>query len=280
MIDTEHPGRILVVEDSRTERKILSSIIQKGGYEVVTAEDGIGGLETAITQKPDVILSDIVMPRLTGIEMCRMLKSRDDTRHIPVVFISALDNMDQVVKGLEAGASDYLSKHLDSAQQVLDIVQVNYFQSLRNQFGDGAVLPDQGEESQDKIFLSIDCLELVSFGVIAFSLRQVPIYMNSVARGLFGIAPDLDVRTLNPDVFEGLMQVGVAMYFSNVERFFHPFDLKGQSIEIRMEEIQVEGKGITGLLFLLKPPVEKVAYNPEVAGEEVAQGPEEPLLPD
>lgn len=253
----QHSGKVLIVEDSRTERKIMQGIITKGGYEVLVADDGYAGLELAIIAHPDVILSDITMPRVTGLEMCRMLKARDDTRHIPVVFLSALDDMEQVVEGLEAGASDYLSKHLDGCQDVLKTVGVNYLQSLKNRFGpDVELLRDDPVDSdlEGKMFLGLESLEFTSFGVAIFSLRKTPLYMNRLAREILEVDDAEDILNLPPDRFNEIITKGLSTYFENEREFFHEVDLGGREIEVHMEELSQPGRGITGILYLLRIP--------------------------
>lgn len=277
-MSTETTGKVLIVEDSRTERLILQKMVTQGGYELLVAEDGVKGLELAITQKPDVILSDILMPRLTGIEMCRMLKARDDTRHIPVIFLSGMDDMEQVVQGLEAGASDYLSKHIDSHRQVIQTVEVNLRSSYLQRTG--KVLPESGgsDDLSSNLFLGMELFDLVSCGVVVFSLRKVPVYANRVGRRQLGLAEEGDLSSIEPDRFEPLIQAGVSSYFKNDSEFFHEVTVLGRTYRMRMEEAQRPGAGISGLLFFLEPELQ--AARPAVAPMATASGEEEPMLPE
>jgi two-component system cell cycle response regulator len=107
------PGRVLIVEDSGTNRLILRTCLNQGYYDVVEAEDGETALKLAHAERPDIVLLDVMMPGIDGYEVCRKLKSDPETLHIPVVMLTALDGRDDRVKGLEAGADDFLSKPFD-----------------------------------------------------------------------------------------------------------------------------------------------------------------------
>jgi two-component system alkaline phosphatase synthesis response regulator PhoP len=103
-------GRILVVDDEIYIVHILDFSLGMEGYEVVTALDGEQALERVAEQKPDLIVLDIMMPKLDGYETCKVLKSREDTKNIPVILLSAKGrNVDQKT-GFEVGADDYITK--------------------------------------------------------------------------------------------------------------------------------------------------------------------------
>jgi two-component system alkaline phosphatase synthesis response regulator PhoP len=103
-------GRILVVDDEIYIVHILDFSLGMEGYEVVTALDGEAALEKVAQQKPDLIVLDIMMPKLDGYETCKALKSQEETRDIPVILLSAKGrNVDQKT-GFEVGADDYITK--------------------------------------------------------------------------------------------------------------------------------------------------------------------------
>jgi two-component system, OmpR family, alkaline phosphatase synthesis response regulator PhoP len=103
-------GRILVVDDEIYIVHILDFSLGMEGYEVLTALDGEQALEKARAEKPDLIVLDIMMPKLDGYETCKALKSREETRDIPVILLSAKGrNVDQKT-GFEVGADDYITK--------------------------------------------------------------------------------------------------------------------------------------------------------------------------
>lgn len=104
------PGRVLIVEDSATNRLILRTRLSQSYYDVIEAEHGEQAIELAVSEHPDIILLDVMMPGIDGFETCRRLKQDPSTLHIPVVMLTALDKQSDKVMGLEAGADDFLSK--------------------------------------------------------------------------------------------------------------------------------------------------------------------------
>jgi len=103
-------GKVLVVDDEIYIVHILDFSLGMEGYEVLTALDGEQALEKAKTEQPDLIVLDIMMPKLDGYETCKMLKADDATKNIPVILLSAKGrNVDQKV-GFEVGADDYITK--------------------------------------------------------------------------------------------------------------------------------------------------------------------------
>ena len=103
-------GRILVVDDEIYIVHILDFSLGMEGYEVITALDGEQALEKARSEKPDLIVLDIMMPKLDGYETCKLLKAEDGTKNIPVILLSAKGrNVDQKI-GFEVGADDYITK--------------------------------------------------------------------------------------------------------------------------------------------------------------------------
>ncbi len=101
---------VLVVDDEPAQRAILTYNLEAEGYSTVSAGDGEEALLIVSEQNPDIILLDWMLPRLSGIEVCRQLKSRPGTRGIPVIMISARTEEEDRVRGLETGADDYVVK--------------------------------------------------------------------------------------------------------------------------------------------------------------------------
>jgi len=106
-------ARILVVDDIETNRRLLEARLTAEYFEVLMAEDGATCLTMAREQQPDIILLDVMMPGMDGFEACRQLKSDSTTRHIPVVMVTALDQRSDRIRGLEAGADEFLTKPVD-----------------------------------------------------------------------------------------------------------------------------------------------------------------------
>lgn len=102
---------ILLVDDSKTVLLYISSALEKQGYEVVAVEDGRAALEV-LTHRPDIqfVLSDLMMPGINGIELCRQLKSKVSERYIFFVLLSSRNDQSSIVKGIDAGADDFVDK--------------------------------------------------------------------------------------------------------------------------------------------------------------------------
>ncbi len=106
-------ARILVVDDVEANVRLLEAKLTIEYYDVVTCTDGATALSLAEAEQPDIILLDVMMPGMDGFETCRRLKADPATRHIPVVLVTALDGRQDRIKGLEAGADDFVTKPLD-----------------------------------------------------------------------------------------------------------------------------------------------------------------------
>ncbi len=107
------PARILIVDDSPTNVDILAKRLSAHGYEILTAGDGEEGLAVAREQQPDLILLDIMMPKMDGIEVCQHVKGDASLPFIPIILVTARSDSKDVVAGLEAGAEEYLIKPVD-----------------------------------------------------------------------------------------------------------------------------------------------------------------------
>ncbi len=104
------PQKILVAEDQQHIRSLIEYKLKNSGYTVVCAEDGRSALEKAGEIQPDLILLDVMMPLMTGFEVLASLKSNEKTRNIPILMVTAQSKEDEVLKGLELGADDYITK--------------------------------------------------------------------------------------------------------------------------------------------------------------------------
>jgi putative two-component system response regulator len=115
---TPRRPKVLVVDDKQSNRELLEGRLDDLGYDVVQAKDGIEALDAVAADEPDLILLDVDMPRLDGIAVCERLKAHPIYRLIPVVILTASSDRDTKLRGLAAGADDYLSKPFD-AQELL-----------------------------------------------------------------------------------------------------------------------------------------------------------------
>jgi DNA-binding response OmpR family regulator len=119
------PTTILVVDDDPVIQKLLSVNFEMEGYVVRTASDGVEGLEAVEAEVPDLILLDVMMPRMDGLEVVRRLKADGATAAIPVILLSAKAQAADISDGLDAGADDYITKPFDPLElldKVADLI--------------------------------------------------------------------------------------------------------------------------------------------------------------
>jgi CheY-like chemotaxis protein len=115
--------KILLVDDSCTARLVNRMIFsQKSNYELISAVDGKEAVERARQEKPDLILMDIMMPRMTGLEACRVIKQDKETSGIPVILLTTRGEESYVQEGYASGCSDYLTKPVNDAE-LLDLLR-------------------------------------------------------------------------------------------------------------------------------------------------------------
>ena len=106
-------ARILIVDDSATQTYSLKKILTKYGHDVITASDGLEGVQTAKAELPDLILMDVVMPKLNGFQATRQLTKNASTSHIPIILVTTKDQETDEVWGMRQGAKRYVTKPVD-----------------------------------------------------------------------------------------------------------------------------------------------------------------------
>jgi class 3 adenylate cyclase/CheY-like chemotaxis protein len=110
------PAKILVVDDTANNVKLLKDLLTVRGYAVVTASSGLEGLEQIDKERPDLVLLDVMMPGMNGYDVCRRIRENPATGVLPVVMVTALDPGQERIKGLEAGADDFLTKPINQPE--------------------------------------------------------------------------------------------------------------------------------------------------------------------
>jgi adenylate cyclase len=127
------PEKILVVDDTPKNVKLLADLLAVKGYSVITAESGREALAHLEAERPDLVLLDVVMPEMSGYEVCRKIRENGATRILPVVMVTALDPAEERIKGIEAGADDFLAKPINQAELLARVRSLLRIKQLHDQ---------------------------------------------------------------------------------------------------------------------------------------------------
>jgi class 3 adenylate cyclase len=131
--------RILVVDDQPANVKLLEQVLIASGFDVVTASSGAEALERVVASDPDLVLLDVVMPKMSGYEVCRAIRTNPVTELLPVVMVTALDPSEERVKGIEAGADDFLSKPINPSEILARVRSLLRIRTLHGKVHEQAV---------------------------------------------------------------------------------------------------------------------------------------------
>jgi DNA-binding response OmpR family regulator len=108
--------RILIIDDSRTAQMMTSMLLSRGAYAVSTAADGEEGVRKALADPPDLILLDVVMPKMDGFETCRRLRLEPATRGVPIIMMTTRGELTSVEQGYASGCTDYITKPVNNVE--------------------------------------------------------------------------------------------------------------------------------------------------------------------
>lgn len=129
------PGRILIADDNEQNRELLDAYLAGDGHDIIMAVDGQETLDMARSEMPDLILLDIMMPKMSGYEVCQQLKSDTKTQNIPVLMVTALKETGDIEKAVSAGADDFLTKpvhRLELKTRVRSLLRVKHLTNERD----------------------------------------------------------------------------------------------------------------------------------------------------
>mgnify|MGYP001766945148 CR=1 FL=1 len=113
--------KVLVVDDSRTALMMTCMVLARGPFDVITASGGEEGITKALSERPDVILLDVVMPQVNGFDACRRLRADTATRSIPIIMLTTRGEAEHVETGFTVGCSEYLTKPVDGTELIAKI---------------------------------------------------------------------------------------------------------------------------------------------------------------
>lgn len=183
-------GLILIVDDTPTNLEILLDFLEDCGFNVAVAEDGESAIEMAEYSLPDLILLDILMPEMDGFETCRRLKSNKVTQDVPIIFMTALTEKVDKVKGLNLGAVDYITKPLEH-EEVL--ARINIHLRLRNltkklteqnQYLEQEIF--ERKQAEQKILEQAALLDITTDAILVRDLNHRIQYWNKGAERIYG----------------------------------------------------------------------------------------------
>jgi DNA-binding response OmpR family regulator len=175
----EHHSTILIVDDNLAGRETLKGLLYGRGYNLAFASNGMEALEKAEQLTPDLILLDVMMPGMDGYEVCQRLRANPIVAEVPVIMVTALDDRDSRLRGIEAGADDFVSKPFDHAElrtRVQTIIRLNRYRRLHSertkfewvveQADDGYVIVDDHDQilyanSQARLYLNLSAADNV-----------------------------------------------------------------------------------------------------------------------
>ena len=113
------PKKVLLVDDSTTTLMMEEMILkQRTKYDCVTAKDGLDAIECALAEQPDLILMDVVMPRMNGFEACKRIRTQDPLKNVPIILVTTRGEEQYVEAGFQSGCNDYITKPINSRELV------------------------------------------------------------------------------------------------------------------------------------------------------------------
>jgi two-component system cell cycle response regulator len=218
-------ARVLVVDDIEQNRKLLSDKLRNEYFHVITAVDGEDAIDKALAEEPDVILMDIMMPRLNGIDACRRLKTDPRTEHIPIVLVTALNEREDRLRGLGAGADDFLTKPVNDLQLLSRVRALTKYKMVADELRKreasgkrmGAVdMAAQGRASEPARILVVDENERQARRICRYleGLHRPISHSEANQLGISGSMVDLLIVSLSNEKLDGLK---LCAYFRSLE---------------------------------------------------------------
>lgn len=163
-------NKILLAEDSKTQAEYLKMLLESEGYTVVSADDGQIAKEKLQSFIPDLIISDIVMPRVNGYELCRYVKTNPELSSIPFVILTALDSAEDLLRGLEVGADNFIRKPFQEQYLLTRIARI--FNNIYSANHESLDKPIEIEYSGNKITLNTNTIHTTQIVELLLSMVE------------------------------------------------------------------------------------------------------------
>ena len=185
--------KVLVVDDIVANTLLVKSVLAPLGYQMLTANDGVKALEVVKNDKPDLILLDVMMPNMDGHEVVKRLKENPDTKNIPVIFITALSDVRNIVKGFEFGAGDYIVKPFD-----INVLRVRVNNQIKQIYFRDVIL--EQKDKLKEVIANRDSL----YAVVAHDLRSP---LGTMRMMLDLLSSSLNENIIGVELFDMLISV-------------------------------------------------------------------------
>lgn len=188
---------ILVVDDIESNISLMTSILRKAGYDVMASLSGAKALRMIKKRQPDLVLLDVMMPEIDGLEVSRRMQADEDLREIPVIFLSAVNESEMVVKGLETGAVDYIPKPFQEAEV---LARIETHLRLRRLEKERAAYTKEIESLYQKIQIDLEIARETQKGIVASEFPKSDHFqINSFYQPFDQVGGDLISYDLKPD---------------------------------------------------------------------------------
>ena len=218
-------ARVLVVDDIEQNRKLLQDKLKNEYFHVITAVDGQDAIDKALAEEPDVILMDVMMPKLNGVEACRQLKMDPRTEHIPIVLVTALNEREDRLRGLGAGADDFLTKPVNDLHLLSRVRALTKYKmvadELRKREASGKRIGvidvvTSGRASEPARILVVDENERQARRICRYleGLHRPISHSEAMQLGISGSMVDLLIVSLSNEKLDGLR---LCAYFRSLE---------------------------------------------------------------
>ena len=196
---------ILCIEDEIDIQEIIAYNLGKSGYAVTLADDGVKGLELAQTQLPDLVLLDIMLPGLNGMQVCERLKADPKTQSIPIIMLSARSEEADVISGLSSGADDYITKPYNAEELILRIR--NLLKRTEKYKKNGPILKlkdmsidfNKREVQINKKIIGLTFSEYQILTILVENLGNI-VHKKEINKKIFNISEDVDSRTVDTHI--------------------------------------------------------------------------------
>jgi PAS domain S-box-containing protein len=250
---TSDRGRILIVDDDRKILDLLLDLLEVEGYEVASAVDGAQAIELALSFKPDIVVSDVVMPNVGGLELCRRLKEDPRTAYVPVLLISGLATSDEAgIEGLHAGADDYLELPFRNEELLVKVAR------LVERHRIGKELKESEERYRNLVELSPDAIVVHHAGKFTdVNPSAVKLWGASSAQELIGKSI-LDV--VHPDYHEHVRErVDYILEFQRSTELAEQkcLRLDGSELDVEVTGLPFSSEGRSAVLAVFRDVTEK-----------------------